>query len=49
MKSLSVSYGSIVLGLLIASVSGLSHAQVRFEVRPVESMTVSSQQFLTGD
>jgi predicted esterase len=49
MKSLSVSYGGIALGLLIASVSGPSHAQVRFEVRPVESMTLSSQQFLTGD
>ena len=30
-------------------VSGPSHAQMRLEMRPVETITLSTQQFLTGD
>jgi dienelactone hydrolase len=36
------------LGLLV-STSGPTNAQVRFEMRPVETVTLSAQQFLTGD
>src|SRR2546429_10024607 len=45
-SSFSVSAG-VVVGLLFAS--GPSYGQMRLEVRPVETVTLSTQQFLTGD
>ena len=44
--------GSVVgtlFAILLASVSGPSYAQVRLEIRPVETITLSTQQFLTGE
>src|SRR5262245_36188105 len=45
----SISWSGIVLGVLIVSVPGPTDAQMRFEMRPVESITFTTQQFLTGD
>jgi dienelactone hydrolase len=45
----SISWSGIVLGFLLASVPGPTDAQMRFEMRPVESITFTTQQFLTGD
>jgi dienelactone hydrolase len=39
----------MALGVLLASVPGPTYAQMRLEVRPVETITLSTQQFLTGD
>jgi dienelactone hydrolase len=38
-----------VLGILLASMPGPTYAQLRFEMRPVETVTLTAQQFLTGD
>jgi dienelactone hydrolase len=38
-----------MLSLLLAAVPSPGHAQARVEVRPVETITLSTQQFLTGD
>jgi dienelactone hydrolase len=38
-----------VLSVLLACAPWLAHAQTRFEMRPVETVTLSAQQFLTGD
>src|ERR1700674_672439 len=38
-----------VIGLMLAGTPGPIYAQVRWEMRPVETITLSTQQFLTGD
>jgi len=38
-----------MLSLLLVDVPSPGHAQARVEVRPVETITLSTQQFLTGD
>jgi dienelactone hydrolase len=38
-----------VLGVLLATMPGPTYAQMRFEMRPVETITLNTQQFLTGD
>jgi dienelactone hydrolase len=45
----SISLAGTVLGVLLAGVPGPTYAQMRFEMRPVETITLSTQQFLTGD
>jgi dienelactone hydrolase len=45
----SMSLAGTVLGVLFASVPGPTYAQMRLEVRPLETTTLSTQQFLTGD
>src|SRR5260370_14227560 len=47
--SFSISLAGTVLGVVLASVPGPTYAQMRFEMRPVESITLTTQQFLTGD
>src|SRR6266705_5981905 len=37
------------MAVLYAGTSGCIHAQVRFELRPVETITLKNQQFLIGD
>jgi hypothetical protein len=48
-SSFSTSLTTTVLGIALASVSGAGYAQMRLEMRPVETVTLSTQQFLTGD
>ena len=38
-----------VLSVLLACAPQLAHAQTRFELRPVETVTLSTQQILLGD
>jgi dienelactone hydrolase len=38
-----------VLGVLLSCAPRLAHAQTRFELRPVETVTLSTQQILLGD
>jgi hypothetical protein len=38
-----------MLSLLLVDVPSPGHAQARVEVRPVETITLSTQQFLIGD
>jgi hypothetical protein len=38
-----------VISLLLACVPRLAHAQTRFELRPLETVTLSAQQILLGD
>jgi hypothetical protein len=38
-----------VISLLLACAPRLAHAQTRFELRPVETATLSTQQILLGD
>lgn len=38
-----------VIGLVLAGTPGPTYAQVRWEMRPVETITLSTEQFLTGD
>jgi hypothetical protein len=47
--SFSISLAATVLGVLLATVPEPTYAQMRFEIRPVETITLSTQQFLTGD
>ena len=37
------------IAVLYAGTSARTHAQARFELRPVETITLKSQQFLIGD
>jgi dienelactone hydrolase len=48
-SSFSTSLTTTVLGIALASVSRAGYAQMRLEMRPVETVTLSTQQFLTGD
>jgi dienelactone hydrolase len=45
----STSFAGAMLSLLLVDVPSPGHAQARVEVRPVETITLSTQQFLTGD
>src|SRR5215510_1534510 len=45
----STSLAGAMLSLLLVDVPSPGHAQTRVEVRPVETITLSTQQFLTGD
>jgi hypothetical protein len=45
----STSLAGAMLSLLLVDVPSPSHAQARVEVRPVETITLSTQQFLIGD
>lgn len=45
----STSLGGAMLSLLLVDVPSPGHAQARVEVRPVETITLSTQQFLIGD
>jgi hypothetical protein len=47
--SFSISLAAAVLGVLLATVPEPTYAQMRLEIRPVETITLSTQQFLTGD
>jgi dienelactone hydrolase len=47
--SFSISLTATVLGVLLATVPEPTYAQMRLEIRPVETITLSTQQFLTGD
>src|SRR5262249_52730491 len=47
--SFSMSWVGTVLGILLINLPGPSHAQTRLELRPVATITLSTQQFLTGD
>jgi dienelactone hydrolase len=49
--SILCSYLSVAaaIAVLYAGTSACTHAQVRFELRPVETITLKSQQFLIGD
>jgi dienelactone hydrolase len=47
--SFSISLAATVLGVLFATVPEPTYAQMRSEIRPVETITFSTQQFLTGD
>jgi dienelactone hydrolase len=38
-----------VIGLVLAGTSGPTDAQVRWEMRPIETITLSTKQFLMGD
>ena len=40
---------SAAIAVLYAGTSGCIHAQVRFEIRSVETVTLKTQQFLIGD
>ena len=45
----SISLIGAVVGVALAGVPGSTYAQMRWEMRPVETITVTAQQFLTGD
>jgi len=45
----STSLAGAMLSLLLVDVPSPGHAQARVEVRPVETITLSTQQFLVGD
>jgi dienelactone hydrolase len=45
----SMSLAEAMLAVLLASMPGPTYAQMRVEIRPVETITLSTQQFLTGD
>jgi len=47
--SFSMLSAETVLGVLLAGMPGPSYAQMRWEMRPIETVTLSDQQFLTGD
>jgi hypothetical protein len=47
--SFSMSLVGTVLGLLLVNMADPSYAQMRLEMRPVETITLTTQQFLTGD
>src|SRR5437016_12738752 len=47
--SFSTWAGGAVIALLFVGAPGPSYAQMRLEMRPVETVTLSTQQFLTGD
>jgi dienelactone hydrolase len=49
MTLFSTRTGGAVIALLLIGAAGPSYGQVRFEMRPVETVTLSAQQFLTGD
>jgi dienelactone hydrolase len=49
LPSFSMSLAGTVLVVLLASMPEPTYAQMRFEMRPVETITLSTQQFLTGD
>jgi dienelactone hydrolase len=44
-----MSLAGAVLGALLVSMPCAAYAQMRIEIRPVETITLSTQQFLTGD
>jgi dienelactone hydrolase len=41
--------GALVAGMIASLASGSARAQTRIEIRPVETVTISTQQFLLGD
>jgi dienelactone hydrolase len=45
----SMSLAGTILGLLLTNVPAPSYAQMRLEMRSVETITLTTQQFLTGD
>src|SRR5579863_262893 len=45
----SPSLAGVALGVLFSSMAGPTYAQTRIEIRPVETVTLTNQQFLTGD
>jgi hypothetical protein len=49
LRSFLISVVGTFLGVVLASVPRATYAQVRWEMRPLETMTVTAQQFLTGD
>src|SRR5437764_13319444 len=47
--SFSMSLAGTVLGVLLSTMPGPTYAQLRFEMRSVETIMLSDQQILTGD
>jgi hypothetical protein len=45
----SMSVVASVLGVLLAGIPTQTYAQARYEMRPIETITLSTQQVLTGD
>jgi hypothetical protein len=45
----SLSLSGTIFGILLVGMAGQTCAQTRFEIRPLETITLSNQQFLVGD